>query len=230
MPCNAREAISCGRLRASRAQHRGDHEQHDRRQQQRAPAVDVGQLAVDRRRRRRGQQIGRDDPGQMAEAVAGRAAIAGTAGTTTVWSIAARKMHSRMPVSTRNTCPCVNAGLAASGDSASVAAGRVGTGAGAFMKSYGALHNAQSGWSAVKTSCAAMRLEARRPALRARFISVTPTFPLPAPKLALFFFHGRYGRSGVGRPRSRRWPDGQGCFGQAVEIAAGAVKKRLDEA
>jgi hypothetical protein len=51
------------------AQHRGDRKDHQSDQEQLSPAVDVGELAVDRRHRRRGQQIGRDDPGEMAKAV-----------------------------------------------------------------------------------------------------------------------------------------------------------------
>ena len=42
-------------------------EQADRRQHHGAAAVDVGQLAVERRDRGRGQQIGGDDPGQVLE-------------------------------------------------------------------------------------------------------------------------------------------------------------------
>ena len=42
-------------------------EQADRGEQHRAPAMDVGKLAVERRHRRRGQEIGGDDPRQALE-------------------------------------------------------------------------------------------------------------------------------------------------------------------
>ena len=47
----------------------GRDEQRERRQQQGAAAVGVGQLAHDRRRGGAGQQVGRDDPGEVAERV-----------------------------------------------------------------------------------------------------------------------------------------------------------------
>ncbi len=51
------------------AQHRGQQEDHDGDLQHDLAAVEVGQLAVDRRCRRRGQEIGRNDPGEMLDAV-----------------------------------------------------------------------------------------------------------------------------------------------------------------
>ena len=51
------------------AQPRGDDEEGDGGLQQHAAAIEVAQLAVDRRRRGRGQQIGRDDPRQPLEPV-----------------------------------------------------------------------------------------------------------------------------------------------------------------
>ena len=50
-----------------RAQHRARDEQADRREHHDAAAVDVGELAVERRHHGRGQQIGDDDPGQVLE-------------------------------------------------------------------------------------------------------------------------------------------------------------------
>ena len=51
------------------AQDRGKDEQHDGRQQQSAPAVDVRQFAIDRGGDGGGEQIGRHDPSQMPEAM-----------------------------------------------------------------------------------------------------------------------------------------------------------------
>ncbi len=62
-----------GHRRRHRASHGAGDENHDRGQHDRAPAVDVGELAVERRRRGRGQQIGGHHPGQALDVVEGAA-------------------------------------------------------------------------------------------------------------------------------------------------------------
>ena len=52
---------------AQPGQQRADQEDQDRGQEHRLAAVHVAELSVQRRRRRRGQQVGRDDPGQVLE-------------------------------------------------------------------------------------------------------------------------------------------------------------------
>ena len=50
------------------AQRRADEEDDDRRLQHDAPAEEVAELAVKRHDDRRGQEVGRDDPGEMRSA------------------------------------------------------------------------------------------------------------------------------------------------------------------
>ena len=50
-------------------QRRTDQEDHDRRLEEHLPAIHVAELAPQRRRHRGGEQVGRDDPGQMRQPV-----------------------------------------------------------------------------------------------------------------------------------------------------------------
>src|SRR5436309_1712068 len=50
------------------AERRADEEDHDRDLQQLLAAVQIAELAVERSRHRRGEQIGGDDPGEMLDA------------------------------------------------------------------------------------------------------------------------------------------------------------------
>ena len=56
-------------VRCHRAEDRADREQDQRNRNHDAAAIDVAQRAEHRRHRSRGQQIGRDDPGQVADVV-----------------------------------------------------------------------------------------------------------------------------------------------------------------
>ena len=66
-PCRPRARISTGMFGASRAQHRARDEQAERNDDHGAAAIDVAQRAEHRRHRGRGQQIGRDHPGQIGD-------------------------------------------------------------------------------------------------------------------------------------------------------------------
>jgi hypothetical protein len=55
--------------RRERAGGRADHEDGDAGEQGHAPPVDVAELAVERRHGRRGEEVGRDDPGQVRDIV-----------------------------------------------------------------------------------------------------------------------------------------------------------------
>ena len=61
--------MNCSIVWLSPAQRPSDQEQADREDDDRAPAEEVGQLAVDRAADRRGQQVDRDDPGVEVVAV-----------------------------------------------------------------------------------------------------------------------------------------------------------------
>ena len=62
MPCSARAAISAGMLGASAQATEPDEEDDDRHQHHPPPAVDVGELAEQRRHRGGGQEIGGHHP------------------------------------------------------------------------------------------------------------------------------------------------------------------------
>ncbi len=63
-PCSARAAISAHMRGRDGAGNRPDDEDRDADQEDGAPAVDVGELAEQRRHRGGAQQVGGDDPGQ----------------------------------------------------------------------------------------------------------------------------------------------------------------------
>jgi len=71
----AADALQCARgdqhahILCEAAGRRGDDEHRDRELQQPPPAIEIAELAVNRRRDRAGQKIGGDDPGKMQEAV-----------------------------------------------------------------------------------------------------------------------------------------------------------------
>ena len=67
MPCSAAAENQQHHVRRDRRRSRAGDEQADGEQDHRAAAADVGQLAVKRRHRGRGQQIGGDDPRQVLE-------------------------------------------------------------------------------------------------------------------------------------------------------------------
>ena len=67
-PCSVRKAMSSPMPWRLPAQHRADEEDDDRRLEDALAAVEVAELAVDRRRDRRGQQVAGDDPGELIEA------------------------------------------------------------------------------------------------------------------------------------------------------------------
>ena len=67
-PWIARNAIELPHLLRQPGEHRADDEHDDREDVDRATAVEVGDLAVQRGRRGRGQQVGGDDPGELVEA------------------------------------------------------------------------------------------------------------------------------------------------------------------
>jgi hypothetical protein len=74
-------------------EHRAGDEDRDRRDEDRLAPVEVAELAVERRRDGRGEQVGRDDPRQVVEA----AEVAGDGrerGRTIVWSSAASTIPS----------------------------------------------------------------------------------------------------------------------------------------
>ena len=66
-PCSARANTSAVMLGASAQASEPSDEQADGDQHHHAPAVDVGQLAVERRHRGAGEQVGGHHPGQIAE-------------------------------------------------------------------------------------------------------------------------------------------------------------------
>ena len=93
-------------LRQTRQQ-RAEQEDQDRGEEHRPPAVDVAQLAVERRADGRAQQVGRDDPRVVVEA-AELPTIVGSAVATIVWSRAARNRLVIRPLKTMRICRCVN--------------------------------------------------------------------------------------------------------------------------
>ena len=76
---------------------RAQHEQRDAGQQHGAAAVDVAELAVERRHRGRAQQVGGHHPGQLVEIAAARGRWSAAPVATMVWSSAPRNIASMMP-------------------------------------------------------------------------------------------------------------------------------------
>ena len=97
-----------GHAGRQRAGHRACDENADGREHQHAPAVDICKLAVERRHRRAGEQIGGHHPRQVADIAECRPMV-GSAVATMVWSSAPRNIASMMPSTMARISGCVSA-------------------------------------------------------------------------------------------------------------------------